>query len=1148
MKRFHYIVLAALLVLSGCVREEEQAENAVGEETWVTIPFGASSFGGINVSTKSDTGIIGESRVKNLFLFIFSEDGTKRLYAHFFDDRNLGSEADVRAGHFDGWWRTNTTDRSDKYGAYTVDSPDDSKWTHGGLRIKAPSAIGKIYAVVNIDGDMINISPESLNLIRTESALKALTAHMQQPTIQRNGYFPMTGVKSPVKIVGGLDAVQYYDGSTWTDDWYLPLERMDAKIQFRIQVAQGSATYDGDDTYRQLKHFTPESWQVVNLPKGCTVFADPGAARDTDAAEGEGYFDSIPIPPETTEDAETDPVYGFTFYMMENRESANKNGPVPGSTAAERVHKRELRKKNADGTYSVRSGDMWEYAPEMGTYVIIKGVLNMDVLVSSEAKDQTLCADVTYVIHLGDFGSDQNNYDILRNNYYTYTVTVKGVDNIILEVESSQYGASMVQEVNPGAWGSVNVAKESTFTFDAHYGQRAFCFDADHIDPNHCFWYVKTPYGKEGIPPRVGDADIPTGYDYKWIHFQVNGIDNTATADSLSYGHYPYKHNNHPYPGDNASGLMNVVQFTQYLREQKIRFNAGEENDFRDEYDQEWYDWSFIDADMEHGVTGGNINSRTDLTEAEKIEIAKENARRHRIYVTAYVDEFYYQANPINPDNTPKDFWKTFCNQPNRMMFLLCDSEFSLDNASTTTGSVITIRQRSIQTPYNLTRTLEENSEAWGTETIDETEGIVWFYSQNEHAYTRGSNYTGYANEIPNYVSLPVNSKYNGRYNTVSNWQILRNGTFYNDMRWDDHLDFDAVNDANYVFLKDDPDDPTDATMRWSCMMRNRDNNGNGIIDAEEVRWYMASSEQVLDMFLGGQGLSDEAMTYSQSWASRSGRYPASDPYFPNVDRWRVHYISSTINKNTYTNKNLPDMLRAEEGPNMGAGYYHMDVYWDSSHKQGRFTTRCVRNLGRDEIELNPTTAAAVIADVDQIPTPLVISATESATVNSNSVYTFDCRNINEKSLRYYSSFELEPENEFSQSSRLWKRFETGPYILMSDYTGSQNGSTNYEYLHQMLIEGRSPCPEGYRVPNIREATVMFNYAAKSWWSSCPQTMVSTYVNCCYKYGNGYDYASTGNSSEKTKHTWNILGNDQRITIGIGSNCYRIRCVRDIPD
>ena len=390
MIRFRHIVILALLALSGCVRESEPFESPVGEDTWVTIPFGAANYGPVEVVTKSDTGIIGESRIKNLFLFIFSEDGSKRLYAHFFDERNLGAKADILAGQFDGWWRTNSTDRSDKYGAYTLDSPDESKWTNGGLRIKAPQAVGKIYAVVNIDGDMINVSPESLNLIRTESALKALTAHMQQPTLQRNGYFPMTGVKSPVKIVGGSDAVQWYNGSTWTDNWYLPLERMDAKIQFKIQVDVDNATYDGVETYRQLKHFHPESWQVVNMPKGCTVFADPSATRDTDAAEAEGYFDSIPVPTETTENAETEPVYGFTFYMMENRESANKNGSVPGATAGERYHKRDLRKKNPDGTYAMTSGNMWEYAPEMGTYVIINGTLNMDVLVASDAKDQTL--------------------------------------------------------------------------------------------------------------------------------------------------------------------------------------------------------------------------------------------------------------------------------------------------------------------------------------------------------------------------------------------------------------------------------------------------------------------------------------------------------------------------------------------------------------------------------------------------------------------------------------------------------------------------------------------------------------------------------------------------------------------------------------
>ena len=80
------------------------------------------------------------------------------------------------------------------------------------------------------------------------------------------------------------------------------------------------------------------------------------------------------------------------------------------------------------------------------------------------------------------------------------------------------------------------------------------------------------------------------------------------------------------------------------------------------------------------------------------------------------------------------------------------------------------------------------------------------------------------------------------------------------------------------------------------------------------------------------------------------------------------------------------------------------------------------------------------------------------------------------------------------------------------------------------------------------EAAVMFSYTSKNWWANCPQTMVSSYVNCCYKYGNGYDFASTGSSTEKTKHSWDVQGNNQRITIGIAGNCYRVRCVRDIPD
>ena len=29
--------------------------------------------------------------------------------------------------------------------------------------------------------------------------------------------------------------------------------------------------------------------------------------------------------------------------------------------------------------------------------------------------------------------------------------------------------------------------------------------------------------------------------------------------------------------------------------------------------------------------------------------------------------------------------------------------------------------------------------------------------------------------------------------------------------------------------------------LRYSCMTRNRDNNGDGVIDRNEIRWYTAS-------------------------------------------------------------------------------------------------------------------------------------------------------------------------------------------------------------------------------------------------------------------------------------------------------------------
>ena len=80
---------------------------------------------------------------------------------------------------------------------------------------------------------------------------------------------------------------------------------------------------------------------------------------------------------------------------------------------------------------------MWVYAPEEGTYLEIKGEVVMVVDVSSEAKTQQLSADVTYYVHLGDFAQDIADFKVRRNTNYIYTITIKGVNSIQVEVEST---------------------------------------------------------------------------------------------------------------------------------------------------------------------------------------------------------------------------------------------------------------------------------------------------------------------------------------------------------------------------------------------------------------------------------------------------------------------------------------------------------------------------------------------------------------------------------------------------------------------------------------------------------------------------------------------------------------------------------------
>ena len=1088
MKNTYLHIIFSLLVTlltTACSDELDIPQESVlnGGEVMASIDFGFKNFENVRVTTRTTLDEGAESRVHNIFLLLFSNG--EKVFSKYYDDKNRKDNIDLAQYNMDCWYVNNKTDALSN--------------TTGKICMRAPALTNAhMYLFANIDADMLNISPNLLYTIQKEEQLKELTASMNQPTVSRNGYFPMVENLENVSIARNTGNTKLADVKVDGVKATAKLKRLDAKVQFYVKVAVDNKTEkpNGEVTTTQkLKAFIPESWRAVNIPKGAYVVERPEDKDDV------GYFNTAVRKFETSEmvtvDGKSTEKHGFSFYMLENRE-------LPKKSVGGNYHLRDKRNKNAYGKYDNSQG-MWEYASEGATYLEIKGRVIMEVDVSNEAPTQKLEADVKYYIHLGDLTSSMDNFSVERNTFYTYTITIKGVNSIEVEVQTSRDGdPSKVNEAESGATGMVYVAKESIFTFDAHYGQRVFAFDADFIVPETVTWYVKTPFGKEGVPNKVGDTEIPSGMDYKWVHFYVNEIDESNKDPLYATLDKPYSHKNRPYPGDQYQTdqqqtgkpwLMNVVQFTKFIKDEKRKLDAKpmQPNAFRKEFDQEWYDWYVLKYPIES-------NDKNDTSKPYW---------RNRIYMTVYVDEFYYDTDPITGAKR-QDLWKEFVNQPNRLMHILCDSDKSLDEESTATGSVITLRQQSIQTPYNLTK--NGLMTAWGCESLDETaDSYLWFFDTSE-------NVTGGTRSDP---SLAGTSKYNGAYNTAKLWGLNpNNGGFGNTVYWYDngvnkgYLDFNVENDHrvnkyNIIFLKE-----KNAVMRYAAMMRNRDNNGNGRIDPDELRWYIASIDQLYGLYMGQYGVSDDAAIYTRKRASLTGIYEEG-PYY-GTPKWRYHIVSST------GKGNYPIQLWAEEGISVS----EYKAY--AVQKPAAYAIRCVRNLGMD-----PKNQFDTEHEEENVSIPeKLVKVHKVSGSGTNAVYRFDLSNINEKSLRFYTSHELEPMDEFSEMSMPYKGFETGPAYSISYAYQDPNGVRN------LLLQGRTPCTDThYRVPNVREGALMSLYISDdSWWkvfsnADKDRTYVSSY------YSNG-EY---GYNKDKGYYSWQFANG----FASIGASAGYIRSVKD---
>lgn len=1047
MKRiFHFIFILLLMfpaVSCSWVEEMDDPKESLPEGTPITIsiPFGAKEMLDVQVGTKVEASAVDESRVHDLYVLIFNNAANgEKIYGRYFSYQHQeASLAALNSSNSECWYVDNK-----KFSAQTGEVIGT---TSGAVKLSTVAcANAKVVVIANIDNAVMNLNGEDaftcLNAINSWSELQQVTVRLEQDVVQRKDLFLMTGIMDGVNT-SEMRWNRQDNQSQYNPNYKLRLYPVDAKVKFKVKVNSTN-----------ISDVRPVYWQVCNTPRSSFLFSEydptnPPNVLQTLTPPGDvSYFESEKTYFEGTEtDNQGNTYHVFCFYMLESS--------LPYSEAASNYYQREKNVKiptdeggynDDDHEYYVKNGG-WKYAPANAPYVFFDMVLTLTDAGIQELNaanpnihiGHALTSDAKFTIHLGDFTSSTSgnfdDYSTYRATSYTYTVTVNNISSIYTEV-------TLDQENQAGQEGYLLLTDDEIVNADAHYEYHQLTFSyRPTLVPELFSWYVKTPFGQGGpVFKRVNgkptyDCD---GLDYLWVKFGVNEReDDGAGRYTVNRHAYPGASHYHPEwePGmtvndDDGQGnksvpdLMDITQLIQYI---------------------------FSETEKETAYLADNSNPESAFIFDNPLITDPENPEYKPpvIRVTAFIDEYYYEKHPITGNADP-DLWRQFINAQPREMHILSDARASRDKQSDVILSSHSIIQQSIQTIYNIyapgLRTL------WGTEHLDEMKALT----TDENGYPVNC-WTYWPQNCPdgNKKKAGANTdlgKENGRVNTAFIWGLYSSqaagGNDVTTRRWTNFLNY-SVNNSTPELLSGYQG------LAWSCMTRNRDNNGNGVIDREEIRWYMAATNQLVGMWVGNESLSLSARLYQ-----------------PAKGHWRAHVVSSTNYLVSWAEEGggSSDMSYDWAG---SSSTYHT---WDSEAEAAAGeSVRCVRNIGTyDDGGLKDISEAPYETEVEKFFTVAPID-------NGNPLtgYVFNFNNLNTKSIRAYSEGELPYHDQMSISNCVYASMVTQSLADDVPQYSKKLGEINNE----VTALGYNPyCPAGYRFPNQSEMLLMMLYLPSTYY------------------------------------------------------------------
>ena len=972
MKRYKlkitYFILLLLPLFASCTDEEIFQGSGVTEGVPTTVDISVGTAAN-TAKTRSTLLESEERKIYNLYLWVFNSSGNVECSREY-------SRADLIQA---------ATDLTTSTGEVDADAP-----TSMGLLKNISLTTGKktLFLLANYKSDadgLFHVEPEVLNGISKYSDLEKVRAAMTVHTLFRpNGNLLMS-------------LTQTVTVSTATKQIEVSLKRSEAKITLNLQTIAGLT-------------FEPGTYRLGNVP-GSTFIAehakgtDQTASWDADGVDKKSYWVSEYFQFEGDADNIT-----TSFYMPENRKIAKKaiSPASPGYNVERKgydLRQKQLKSPVAGATDkpNLQNGET-EYAPDLAPYIEFTGELRQNLATGDTSTERF--GRVTYRIYLGYTAENDpaNDYDIERNVHYTYNVTIKGMNDLVVEAKSDK---AKEEEPAPGVEGLVYDAHRS-FNFDCHYEQGLMRFKKDELA-------IFNPDGTLKDDAMISFA-IRTPFCDKIISYTK------AELEQLK--------NNNYIPSKEKKADTNWLKF--YIHPSTLADNGNEDMQY------------FSD-------TGANLLSLEQflyrlMNEPDYVF----NAASGLCKVTVYANEYFYEQNPMQ-ENAPKDknLWKTFANSPDRTFDLLVNTshEISPDGQSRYHQAIVTIRQMSIKTVFVNS---PDGMRVWGVENVNETPDLDWSVRGPSEADAFYNKY--YSNGWANTWSL-MSRRTGGLTDNIMPDPMLRGKekTLWQVMT--------KVNNAKLTLSMDH----TNLAMKnyhatYACFtpfLRNRDNNRDGQMQANEMQWYIPSVCETNMLYVAERVLPLKSRLV--------GHAPS--------DNATALFTSRAFMGSTNLTLNSPNAIIFVEESHSMTPLYNFD--YQKTASPGERTpfsdVRLIRDLGILE------TSEDHSYHLDEIAKELSKALVNKWTEHEYLIFRAD--NLPANTTRASRAiYELPAHNETSQINTIYhKGFEVAQYIANTidkpKDLKNPNRSSEYYYetwttLMSDIEKGNSPCAYYYQKPD----------------------------------------------------------------------------------